>query len=80
MSEASPMATKVLADRTTRRLLGLQIVGGPGSGKRIDTAARRPLERCEHRRPRGDGPRLLAPFATVWEAVQLAARRLADRL
>jgi NADPH-dependent 2,4-dienoyl-CoA reductase/sulfur reductase-like enzyme len=34
MPEASPIATKVLADPGTRRLLGVQIVGGPGAGKR----------------------------------------------
>jgi NADPH-dependent 2,4-dienoyl-CoA reductase/sulfur reductase-like enzyme len=39
MPEASPMATKILVDPRNRRLLGIQVVGGRGAGKRIDTAA-----------------------------------------
>ena len=39
MPEADPIALWVMADRTTRRLLGVQIVGGRGAGKRIDAAA-----------------------------------------
>lgn len=37
-----PIATKVLAEPGTRRLLAVQIVGGRGAGKRIDTAAAAP--------------------------------------
>jgi len=80
MPEASPMATKVLAERTSRRLLGLQIVGGPGSGKRIDTAAVALWGGASIDDLAGMDLAYAPPFATVWEAVQLAARRLADRL
>ena len=36
---SSPICVKVLAEKDSARLLGVQIVGGPGSAKRIDTAA-----------------------------------------
>jgi NADPH-dependent 2,4-dienoyl-CoA reductase/sulfur reductase-like enzyme len=39
MPDAEPIAIWVMADRVTRRLLGVQVVGGRGAGKRIDTAA-----------------------------------------
>lgn len=80
MPEASPIATKVLADSTSRRLLGVQIVGGPGAGKRIDTAAAALWSASSVDDLAGMDLAYAPPFATVWEAVQLAARRLADRL
>lgn len=36
---AARIATKLLYERGSGRLLGAQVVGGPGSGKRIDTLA-----------------------------------------
>jgi NADPH-dependent 2,4-dienoyl-CoA reductase/sulfur reductase-like enzyme len=80
MPEAEPIATKVLADRRTRRLLGLQIVGGRGAGKRIDTAAAALWAGQTVDDLAGMDLAYAPPFATVWEAVQLAARRLADRM
>jgi NADPH-dependent 2,4-dienoyl-CoA reductase/sulfur reductase-like enzyme len=80
MPEARPMATKVLAEPGTRRLLGLQIVGGQGSGKRIDTAAAALWGGLTVDDLAGMDLAYAPPFATVWEAVQLAGRRLADRI
>jgi NADPH-dependent 2,4-dienoyl-CoA reductase/sulfur reductase-like enzyme len=80
MPEASPIATKVLADRRNRRLLGVQVVGGRGAGKRIDTAAAALWGAMTVDDLAGMDLAYAPPFATVWEAVQLAARRLADRL
>lgn len=80
MPEARPMATKVLAEPGTRRLLGLQIVGGQGAGKRVDTAAAALWGGLSVDDLAGMDLAYAPPFATVWEAVQLAARRLADRL
>ncbi len=80
MPEASPAAVKILADPYTRQLLGAQIVGGPASGKRIDTVA---AALWSHSSVDDLAEMDLAyapPFATVWEVVQLAARRLADAL
>jgi NADPH-dependent 2,4-dienoyl-CoA reductase/sulfur reductase-like enzyme len=80
MPEASPMATKILADPRNRRLLGIQVVGGRGAGKRIDTAAAALWGAMTVDDLAGMDLAYAPPFATVWEAVQLAARRLADRL
>ena len=80
MPEAAPIATKILAERGTRRLLGVQIVGGHGAGKRIDTAAAALWGAMTVDDLACMDLAYAPPFATVWEAVQLAARRLADRL
>lgn len=80
MPESSPIAVKLLASRTTRQLVGGQIVGGGAAGKRIDTIA---AVLWSHGSVDDLADMDLAyapPFATVWEAVQLAARRLADSL
>ncbi|MFC9841460.1 FAD-dependent oxidoreductase [Rhodococcus sp. NPDC127530] len=80
MPERSPIATKIIADRRSRRLLGVQIVGGRNSAKRIDTAAAALWGQMTVDDLAAMDLSYAPPFATVWEAVQLAARRLADRL
>lgn len=77
---AAPVAINVTADPSTRRLLGVQIVGGPGAGKRIDAAAA-----CLWMGATVDELAWMdlsyaPPFATAWEILQVAARRLAERL
>jgi NADPH-dependent 2,4-dienoyl-CoA reductase/sulfur reductase-like enzyme len=80
LSDAAPMIVKLIAERGTGRLLGGQIVGGPGSAKRIDTVAT-----ALHGRMRVDevidldlayGP----PFASVWDPIAVAARAIADQV
>ncbi len=80
MPEAAPIATRVLAETGSRRLLGMQIVGGPGAAKRIDTAAAALWGGLTVDDVAGMDLSYAPPFATAWEAVQLAARRLADQL
>lgn len=80
MAERTPIATNVIADRRTRRLLGVQIVGGAQAGKRIDTAAAALWGEMAIDDLASMDLSYAPPFATVWEALQLAARRLADRL
>ncbi|ROZ53033.1 CoA-disulfide reductase [Rhodococcus sp. WS1] len=80
MPERSPIATKIIADRQTRRLLGVQIVGGMQSAKRIDTAAAALWGEMGVDDLAAMDLSYAPPFATVWEAIQLAARRLSDRL
>ncbi|MDN5895955.1 MAG: FAD-dependent oxidoreductase, partial [Nocardioides sp.] len=80
MPEAEPIAIKVLAEKGTRRLLGVQVVGGRGAGKRIDAVAA-----CLWGEMTVDDLAWMdlsyaPPFATAWEVVSLAARRLAERL
>ncbi len=78
MPEASPIAVKIIAERGTRRLLGGQIVGGKSSAKRIDTIASALWGAQTVDDLASMDLSYAPPFATVWEIVQLAARRLAD--
>ncbi|MEQ6899913.1 FAD-dependent oxidoreductase [Nocardioides sp. YIM 152588] len=80
MPEAAPLAIKVLADRADRRLLGVQIVGGPGAGKRIDAAAAALWGSMSVDDLAWMDLSYAPPFATAWEVLQVAARRLAERL
>jgi NADPH-dependent 2,4-dienoyl-CoA reductase/sulfur reductase-like enzyme len=80
MPEADPVAIWVMADRSTRRLLGVQVVGGRGAGKRVDAAAA-VLWHC------GTVDDLAwmdlayaPPFSSAWDVLQIAARRVAERL
>ena len=79
MPESAPIAIDVIADGPTRRLLGVQIVGGRSAGKRIDTAAAALWGEMTVDDLAEMDLAYAPPFATVWEAIQLAARRLAER-
>lgn len=80
MPHAAPIAIKVLADRGSRALLGVQIVGGAGAGKRVDAAAAALWGRMSVDDLAGMDLSYAPPFATTWDALQIAARRLADRI
>jgi NADPH-dependent 2,4-dienoyl-CoA reductase/sulfur reductase-like enzyme len=80
MPEAEPIAIWVMADRTTRRLLGVQVVGGHGAGKRIDTAAAVLWAGGTVDDLAWMDLSYAPPFATAWEILQVAARRVAERL
>lgn len=80
MPEAEPIAIWVMADRTTRRLLGVQVVGGHGAGKRIDTAAAVLWAGGSVDDLAWMDLAYAPPFATTWEVLQVAARRVAERL
>lgn len=79
MPEAAPIAVKVLAEPGSRRLLGAQIVGGPGAGKRIDSVAAALWGAMSVDDLAWMDLSYAPPFATAWEIVQVAARRLAER-
>ena len=68
------MTVKLLAERGTKRLLGVQIVGGAGAAKRIDTAAAAITAGMDV----GDLVDLdlayAPPFSSVWDPLQVAAR------
>ena len=71
---SSPIWVKVLAEKGSNRLLGVQIVGGPGSAKRIDTAATAlhagfSLEDLLYL-----DLSYAPPFAGVWDPIVIAAR------
>jgi NADPH-dependent 2,4-dienoyl-CoA reductase/sulfur reductase-like enzyme len=80
MPEAEPIALWVMADRTTRRLLGVQVVGGHGAGKRIDAAAAVLWAEGTVDDLAWMDLAYAPPFATAWEVLQVAARRVAERL
>ncbi len=80
MPEADPVALWVMADRTTRRLLGVQIVGGRGAGKRIDAAAAVLWAAGTVDDLAWMDLAYAPPFATAWDVLQVAARRVAERL
>lgn len=73
-------AVWAMADARSRRLLGVQIAGGVGSAKRIDTAAAVLWAEGAVDDLAQMDLSYAPPFATVWDLVQLAARRLAERL
>jgi NADPH-dependent 2,4-dienoyl-CoA reductase/sulfur reductase-like enzyme len=79
MPGASLMTVKVIAERSTGRLLGAQIVGeGPGSAKRIDACALAVWnEMSAHALTMADLA-YAPPFSPVWDPVQIAARRAGD--
>jgi NADPH-dependent 2,4-dienoyl-CoA reductase/sulfur reductase-like enzyme len=79
MPQAMPIAVKVLA-RPDGRLVGVQIVGGAGSAKRVDTAATALWFGARLGDVAGMDLSYAPPFSPVWDPVQIACRRLADRL
>jgi NADPH-dependent 2,4-dienoyl-CoA reductase/sulfur reductase-like enzyme len=79
MPGAAPIAVKVLA-RPHGRLVGVQIVGGRGSAKRVDTAAVALWYGAGVADVAGMDLAYAPPFSPVWDPVQIACRRLADRL
>ncbi len=80
MPEAEPIELWVMADRVTRRLLGVQVVGGHGAGKRIDAAAAVLWAGGSVDDLAWSDLSYSPPFSTAWEVLQVAARRVAERL
>jgi NADPH-dependent 2,4-dienoyl-CoA reductase/sulfur reductase-like enzyme len=75
---AEPMTVKVIAERGTGRLLGVQIVGLSGSAKRIDTAALALWNSMTARELAMSDLAYAPPFSPVWDPVAIAARKAAD--
>ncbi|MEN8113501.1 MAG: FAD-dependent oxidoreductase [Actinomycetota bacterium] len=78
MPESSPITVRLTTERGTSRIVGVQIVGGPGSGKRIDVFATAVWEGM-----RADGFEWIdlayaPPFATVWDISAIAVRKAAS--
>lgn len=80
LATARPMTVLLVADRATRRVLGVQVVGAEGAGLRIDAAA-----------VAITGGLLVddvvmldlayaPPFSSVWSPLQVAARAAAKEL
>ncbi|MEV4949667.1 FAD-dependent oxidoreductase [Streptomyces sp. NPDC053755] len=72
---AAPMTVKMLAERRTGRLLGVQIVGREGAGKRVDIAAVALSARMTVERMTSLDLGYAPPFSPVWDPVLVAARK-----
>lgn len=80
MPDAAPMTVLMIADRRSRRLLGVQIVGAEDAALRIDTAATALAAGMTV-----DDVVMLdlayaPPFGSVWSPVQVAARAVVKQL
>jgi NADPH-dependent 2,4-dienoyl-CoA reductase/sulfur reductase-like enzyme len=73
--EAESMCVKLLSERLSGRLLGAQIVGGPGAGKRIDVFATALWNNMRADEMMQLDLAYAPPFAPVWEPVLIAARK-----
>ncbi|MGW0732723.1 FAD-dependent oxidoreductase [Streptomyces sp. NPDC002851] len=72
---ADPMTVKMLAERRTGRLLGVQIVGREGAGKRVDIAAVALTARMTVEQMTALDLGYAPPFSPVWDPVLVAARK-----
>ncbi len=73
--DAAPMKVKMLAERRTGRLLGVQIVGREGAGKRVDIAAVALTARMTVEQMTTLDLGYAPPFSPVWDPVLVAARK-----
>jgi len=80
MPEASPITVWVLGEKGTGRLLGAQIAGGPGAGKRIDVLATALFTGMTADEVAYLDLAYAPPFSPTWDPVQIACRKLAERL
>lgn len=74
---ASPMTIRVVAERSDGRILGAQIVGGPGAGKRIDVFATAIWNEMTAEDLAWADLAYAPPFSGVWDLIHIAARRAA---
>lgn len=72
---AEVMTVKMLAERRTGRLLGVQIVGREGAGKRVDVAAVALTAGMTVERMTTLDLGYAPPFSPVWDPVLVAARK-----
>ncbi|QEU91175.1 FAD-dependent oxidoreductase [Streptomyces kanamyceticus] len=72
---AALMTVKMLAERRTGRLLGVQIVGREGAGKRVDVAAVALTARLTVEQMTALDLGYAPPFSPVWDPVLVAARK-----
>lgn len=74
---SSPMTVKMLAERRTGRLLGVQIVGREGAAKRVDIAAVALTAGMTVDQMTALDLGYAPPFSPVWDPVLVAARKAA---
>ncbi|MFD6954854.1 FAD-dependent oxidoreductase [Streptomyces venezuelae] len=72
---AASMKVKMIAERRTGRLLGVQIVGREGAGKRVDVAAVALTAQMTVEQMTALDLGYAPPFSPVWDPVLVAARK-----
>ncbi|WP_107501059.1 FAD-dependent oxidoreductase, partial [Streptomyces thermovulgaris] len=77
---ASPMTVKMLAERRTGRLLGVQIVGREGAAKRVDIAAVALTAGLTVDQMTVLDLGYAPPFSPVWDPVLVAARKAVTKV
>jgi len=77
---AKPMTVKMLAEASTGRLLGAQIVGREGSAKRIDTCAIALWNAMGVDDLAMSDLAYAPPYSSVWDPVQVAARAVSGKV
>ena len=77
MPDARPMTIRAVAERHSGRLLGAQIVGGPGAGKRIDVFSTAIWNGMTARELEWTDLSYAPPFSGTWDLVAIAAREAA---
>lgn len=77
---AAPMTVKMLAEQRTGRLLGVQIVGREGAGKRVDIAAVALTAGMTVEQMTTLDLGYAPPFSPVWDPVLVAARKAAHAI
>ena len=80
MPEAAPVTVWVMGEKGTGRLLGGQIVGGRGAGKRIDVLATALFAGLTADDVAYLDLAYAPPFSPTWDPVQIACRKLAEQL
>jgi len=77
MPNSEPMTIRATAERGTGRLLGAQIIGGRGAGKRIDVFATAIWDAMTADTLEWVDLAYAPPFAPVWDLIAIAARKVA---
>jgi NADPH-dependent 2,4-dienoyl-CoA reductase/sulfur reductase-like enzyme len=80
LPQAEPITVQATAERGTGRLLGVQLVGGTGTGKRVDAAAVALWAGLTVADLAGADLAYAPPFGPVLDPVQVACRKLAESL
>ncbi|MCG0287559.1 FAD-dependent oxidoreductase [Streptomyces sp. PSAA01] len=75
--DSRPMTVKMLAEQRTGRLLGTQIVGREGAGKRVDIAAVALTAGMTVEQMTALDLGYAPPFSPVWDPILVAARKAA---
>ncbi len=78
MPEATDMTIRLTVERGTGTIIGAQIVGGPGAGKRIDVFATAIWQGMTATDLEWVDFAYAPPFAPVWDLMAIAARKAAS--